>query len=78
MEHIIEHPHKNATKTVIIEPVKLKLGLAYRIKITIQNYSGQASMYSEQGLELVLFEEELEGLILALTKARTARLLGIK
>lgn len=56
MEHVIEHPHRNATKTVTIEPVKLKLGLAYRIKITIQNYSGQASMYSEQGLELVLFE----------------------
>lgn len=78
MEHIIEHPHHNATKTVNIEPVKLKPGLAYRIRITSQNYSGRTSMYSEQGLELILFEEELEGLILALTKARTARLLGIK
>lgn len=78
MEHIIEHPHHNATKTVKIEPVKLKPGLAYRIQITTQNYSGVSSMYSEQGTELILFEEELEGLILALTKARTARLLGIK
>ena len=78
MEHVIEHPHRNATKTVIIEPVKLKLGLAYRIKITIQNYSGQASMYSEQGLELMLFEEELDGLITALNKAKMAKLLGIK
>lgn len=78
MEHVIEHPHRNATKTVTIEPVKLKPGLAYRIKITIQNYSGQASMYSEQGLELMLFEEELDGLITALNKAKMAKLLGIK
>lgn len=63
MEHVIEHPHRNATKTVTIEPVKLMPGLAYRIRITTQNYSGHSSMYSEQATELVLFEEELDGLI---------------
>lgn len=78
MEHVIEHPHRNATKTVIIEPVKLIPGLAYRIRITTQNYSGHSSMYSEQATELVLFEEELDGLITALNKAKMAKLLGVK
>lgn len=54
MEHVIEHPHHNATKTVTIEPIKLKPGLAYRVRITSQNYSGRTSMYSEQGIELSL------------------------
>lgn len=78
MEHIIEHPHWNATKTVKIEAAKVLNGFAYRIEILEQNYSGKSNMYSDKTTTLVLFEEELEGLILALTKARTARLLGIK
>lgn len=78
MEHVIEHPHHNATKTVTIEPVKLKPGLAYRVRITSQNYSGRNSMYSEQDIELILFEEELDGLITALNKAKMAKLLGVK
>lgn len=78
MEHVIEHPHWNATKTVITDPVKTPNGLAYRIEIIEENYSNKSSMYSNKTTSLVLFEEELDGLILALQKAKMAKLLGIK
>lgn len=80
MEHVIEHPHKNATKTVTINTVNLPKGhTGYRISIVQENYSGADSMYSKETIfHSVLYEEELDGLITALNKAKMAKLLGVK
>lgn len=78
MKHVIEHPHLNATKTVTTTATKINDKPAYQIEIVEEVYSSQGSMYSDKTHTLVLFEEELAGLITALNKARAAKLLGIK
>lgn len=78
MKYVIEHPYRNSTKTVTATATKINDKPAYRIEILEEVYSSHGSMYSDKTHTLVLFEEELAGLITALNKARAAKLLGIK
>lgn len=78
MKYVIEHPHQNSTKTVTTTATKINGKPAYRIEILEEVYSSHGTMYSDKTHTLVLFEEELAGLVTALNKARAAKLLGIK
>lgn len=75
MKYVIEHPHRNAAKTVTIEPHKMVEGLAYKLTILEEVYSSQQSMYSSKEHTLFLYEEELLGLRTAITKALAMKLL---
>lgn len=79
MQYTIEHPHRNASKTVTASAIKDPAGKnAYHIKILQEIYSGPASMYSDSKIfDSILYEEELDGLITALQRIKVAKLLGL-
>lgn len=78
MKHVIENPHLNATKTVTITATSIGKHPAYRIEILDEVYTSNAGMFSDKIHTMLLYEEELDGLITALKKAKVAKLLGIK
>lgn len=80
MKYVIEHPHRNATKTVSATAIKDPAGKdAYRIEILHESYSGSSNMFSDNKLfDSILYEEELDGLITALQRIKMAKLLGLK
>lgn len=78
MKHVIENPHINATKTVTITGTKIGKFDAYRVEILDEVYTSQSGMYSDKTITMLLYAEELDGLITALKKAKVSKLLGIK